>query len=360
MRDAIVFSSWSWDMFNVPERIALALSMRGGRVLYCEMPASRLKGSRKPLSQFDHRIYGFRPDYWGAKLNHLAPARRFQWRRVARQILEAAAAVQLKDPVFIYSHVKWIEPLCDEMRAKGFPLVHVCMDYPEPYQYPQIALSDRTLVIPKTVAHKLKAKFGDKVVLIPQSIHLPGATEQNPDSSGASSISGKVSHPRLGYLGPIHGRLNLPLLRELLTSHPEWQFYCFGGAASLGIANAHDIGWVRPEMIQSQVGSFDVGIMPYDCFEDKNLHCVPLKLFDYFLAGIPVVSTPLISLCEYEDLIYFGETPQEFARAISSALEEPSSSPRRRRRIEVAKLHSTEILGQRLESLLNFGGRSGI
>lgn len=334
--------------------------MRGARVLYCEMPASKFRISSTKPSQVADRICRFQPAYWGGKLNYFPAARGLQWRMVARQICEQAAAIQLDKPLFIYSHIKWIEPLCEEMRSRGLPLIHVCMDYPEPYQYRQIALSDRTLVIPKTVAHKLRAKFGDKVVLIPQSIHLPGVTEQNPDSSGASSISGKISYPSLGYLGPIYGRLNLPLLRELLTSHPEWQFYCFGGAASLGIANAHDIGWVRPEMIQSQVGSFDVGIMPYDCFEDKNLHCVPLKLFDYFLAGIPVVSTPLISLCEYEDLIYFGETPQEFARAISSALEEPSSSPRRRRRIEVAKLHSTEILGQRLESLLNFGGRSGI
>ena len=43
MRDASMLWSWSWDTFNVPERIALALAIRGARVLYCEIPASPIQ-----------------------------------------------------------------------------------------------------------------------------------------------------------------------------------------------------------------------------------------------------------------------------------------------------------------------------
>src|SRR5215472_1815938 len=172
MRDAILLSTWSWDVFNVPERIALALSMRGARVLYCEMPASKFKKPATPVEEIAKGIYGFRPELLGGKFNVIGPLRNMQWRSVARQIADRATEVGLKDPVFLYSHIKHVEPLCEEMRADHMPLVHICMDYPEPYQYRQIALSDRTLVIPKTVAHKLKARFGDKIVAIPQSIHV--------------------------------------------------------------------------------------------------------------------------------------------------------------------------------------------
>ena len=53
LRDAIVFSTWSWDMFNVPERISLALASRGARVLYCEIPVSRVR--RHKPAQLIHR-----------------------------------------------------------------------------------------------------------------------------------------------------------------------------------------------------------------------------------------------------------------------------------------------------------------
>ena len=75
----------------------------------------------------------------------------------------------------MYSHVDRMVPLCEEMKAHGLPLVHVCMDYPEPYQYELIELSERTLVIPTSVFHKLRAKYGGKIEWIPQSIHLPAA-----------------------------------------------------------------------------------------------------------------------------------------------------------------------------------------
>ena len=94
--------------------------------------------------------------------------------------------------------------------------------------------------------------------------------------------------------------------------------------------------------------------MPYDCSDDKNLHCFPLKLFDYFNAGTPVVSTPVLSLRDYSDVVYFGETARELAEAVGEALSEPRSSPMRLRRQEIARAHTTEVLGKRLEEVLCF------
>jgi hypothetical protein len=93
--------------------------------------------------------------------------------------------------------------------------------------------------------------------------------------------------------------------------------------------------------------------MPYDCINEKNLHCAPLKLLDYFLAGLPVVSTPTIPLWEFKELLYFGDTATEFADAVEAALAEPANSPKRERRVEVARSHSTEALGRRLEEILD-------
>jgi len=82
-------------------------------------------------------------------------------------------------------------------------------------------------------------------------------------------------------------------------------------------------------------------------------------VFDYFLAGLPVVSTPTIPLWEFADLIYFGETAEEFSLAISQALEEPAHSPKRTIRAQVARAHSTEALARCLAEIPVFSRTSG-
>lgn len=358
-RDAIVFSTWTWDTFNVPERIALALSILGSRVLYCSMPVSKLHHKKRGVDEVCAGVHVLEPVYLGRKLSEFPLTRDWQWKKVARQIVKQAELLDLKKPVFVYSHVEHMTALCAEMRANGFPLVHICMDYPEPYQYELIALSDQTLVIPKGVFHKLKARFGQKIHQIPQSIHLPFAMAQSGASGAEPSEIASLPHPRLGYLGPIYGRLNLPLLQSVLTMHPEWQFLCFGDTQALPLPSVHSVGWQKPSDLHAYVASFDVGVMPYDCFDEKNLHCAPLKVFDYFLAGLPVVSTPTIPLWEFADLIYFGETAEEFSLAISQALEEPADSPKRTIRTQVARAHSTEALARSLAEIPIFLRTSG-
>jgi len=356
LHDAIVFSTWSWDVFNVPERIALALASRGSRVLYCEMPVSRFRRRGKALDEVAPSIYRFRPEYLGARLNSLPLAGTFQWKIVAQQVIAHAKTLKLRAPCFLYSHVDGIAPLCKEMRSAGFPLIHICMDYPEPYQHELIKLSDQTLVIPKSVFRELQAKYGDKIEWIPQSIHLPGrAIAAQPQGNAFGTEPDElrqVPRPRLGYLGPIFARVNLPVLRDLLTRNPSWHFVYFGESMDLKLPNAHGMVWRPPEELPSCVASFDVGLMPYDCRDKKNLHCSPLKLYDYFLAGLPVVATPILELAEFRALTYSGDTASELSEAIVHALAEPADSPKRGLRVDVARAHSTEALGLRLEEVL--------
>jgi hypothetical protein len=45
----------------------------------------------------------------------------------------------------------------------------------------------------------------------------------------------------------------------------------------------------------------------------ENLHCPPLKLFDYWERGMPAVSTPSLYLRDYADLAYTSGTADEVA-----------------------------------------------
>jgi len=355
LRDAIVFSTWSWEMFNAPERIALALASAGARVLYCEMPVSRFRRKGESLSQVSTGVYRFGPEYLGAKFSTVPMIGNLQWKSVANQIIARANSLKLREPLFLYSHVERIGALCEEMRSTGHPLIHICMDYPEPYQYELIELSDLTVAIPKAVFRELRAQYDEKIQWVPQSIYLPVAKNQNNGQRPEAEGMTRIPRPRLGYLGPIFARLDLPMLRDVLAKNPEWHFVYFGDESTdFLIRNAHPMGWRAPGDLPRFVESFDVGLMPYDCSTKKNLYCSPLKLYDYFLTGLPVVSTPILEVSEVQDLVYVGSTADEFADAIRRALDEPRDSPKRALRMDVAKAHSTEVQGQRLKEVLGF------
>lgn len=351
--DAIVLSGWYWNTFNVPERIALALSILGIKVLYCENPVSLLRHRGRVLQEVEHGIYGFGPEILGPRLNHFPFMSTIQAGMIVRQILRHSTNLTFKNRFLVYPHGQTILPVCRQMKERGFFLVHVCMDYPQSNQEEHVRLSDLTLVIPETVFHKLKGKFGSKVRLMPQSGSYVSAIDRNTTEPPELA---RIPRPRLGYLGPAADRLNLEILRSLLSDHPDWHFVSFGLTKSLPMTNAHVIPWRTRNELPHFVANLDVGLMPYDCFTEKNFHCVPLKIFDYFAMGIPVVSTPLVNLREYNDLVYFGDDAQELNRAVAKALQEPSDSPRRKKRMEVARRHSIENVALCLRDILSEKG----
>ena len=357
MRDAIVMSGWNWETFNVPERVALALAQLGAKVLYCENPVSLIRRRGRPLEEIERGVYRFGPKFFGHRLN-LVPVGfpQLQTKMVASQILQNASKLNLKDPLFIYPHGEFFLPLCREFKRKGFFLVHICMDYPEPGQEEHIQLSDLTLVIPKSVFHQLGPKYGDKIAPVPQVTRSFRPGGQSCADASAPHEFAAIPRPRLGYIGPVTNRLNLKVLKNVLAARPDWQFVHFGASKCLPLPNVHVIAWRAPEALKDVIANLDVGLMPYDCYSNKNFHCMPLKVFDYFHAGLPVVSTPIVNLWEYSDTIYFGDDAEELCGAIQSALDEPADSPKKSARIVIAKEHSIEGLAECLDRVLSSRG----
>jgi glycosyltransferase involved in cell wall biosynthesis len=359
LRDAIVIPGWSWNAFNAPERVALALAHLGAKVLYVENPTSILR-DREPvrMREVAPGIHAVRPRHWGHRLKYVPPLEKLQARAEATQVAQFAASLGLRDPLFIYSNLAGRRDFCREMKKRYFSVL-LRIDYQElgcgsrveEGSNFSVGLSDVTLAIPCSVYHRLKAKFGAKVKLIPQAVDLSVLSPDAASLSRGAAAMASIPRPRLGYLGVAGDRLNEPLLTTLFGAHPEWHLVCVG-SSPIALPNAHAVPRVGPQELAAYLHGFDVGFLPYDCHRELWLHCVPLKLFEYFAIGMPVVSVPLINLWEYGDLIYFGDTADELAKAIQLALDEPLDSPKRRKRMEVAKSHSIENLAQVLRQVL--------
>jgi hypothetical protein len=233
---------------------------------------------------------------------------------------------------------------------------HSVIDDPEYDRYVDIA--DMTLAIPRTCYHKFKARRGGRVELMPQSGNVREMTAGTSAGAEEPAAFSAIPRPRLGYWGPLSSRVNRPLVTSLLGTHPKWHFVYVDapGIPPLLLHNAHSAPWETPEGAARHVQRLDVGFMPYDCHDEAALHCVPLKMFDYFAYGIPVVSTPVIHLWEYKDLVYLGDSPEELAAGVKAALNEPIDSPKRAARMAIARKHSLKNLATFLRGSLPLEG----
>ncbi len=349
MRDAIVLSGWGWEACNVPERIALALAHAGSRVLYCENPVSFIRKAR-PLTELVQGIFAFQPGFLSHRLNRFPVFLRTQSAALAGQILHEAATLKLKDPLVFYPHGDYCLGLCREFKKRGLPLIHICMDYELEIQMEHVQQSDLTLAIPRAAFQELQVQFGQKIRMLPQLSIIGNGKVHG--GLGESSEFSNIPRPRFGYVGQLIGRASLPLLGELLSRHPEWNFISFGTKKWFPLRNEHVLSWRPQEELQAVLAGLDVGLMPYDCANPYNLHCVPLKLFDYFAVGMPVVSTPIVAIREYGDLVYAGQTAAELADAITLALREADDSPKKAERMAVAREHSVENASKILRKII--------
>ena len=73
-----------------------------------------------------------------------------------------------------------------------------------------------------------------------------------------------------------------------------------------------------------------------------------LKLLDYFGVGMPVVSTPIVSMLDMKNEVYVGDTVGELTEAIECALSESTESLNLARRKTIAREHTLENIAELL------------
>jgi hypothetical protein len=99
------------------------------------------------------------------------------------------------------------------------------------------------------------------------------------------------------------------------------------------------------------LAGMDVGLIPFRRTELTRA-TNPIKLYEYFSHGIPVVAARLPEIERYRDLVYIADNADDFVAQIGNALNESRDDARRERRIEVAKTESWDARADQLLHLL--------
>lgn len=151
----------------------------------------------------------------------------------------------------------------------------------------------------------------------------------------------KISKPQVGFVGNITYRMDFALLRSLAQRIPNVSFVFTDAFLPMpaddkyrdtkrliqkfkSLKNVYLVPRTKSRLvIKKVIKNFDIGIIPYDVSFDFNRYCYPMKLFEYFYMGIPVISTSIDELKRFPKYVKIGKGVKEWEKHIQDFLSNP-------------------------------------
>jgi glycosyltransferase involved in cell wall biosynthesis len=147
-----------------------------------------------------------------------------------------------------------------------------------------------------------------------------------------------IPKPIIGYCGYLTFRLDYALLMKIILDAPDISFVFLGPIKIfpqelseketrrlierlISLPNVYMIPPISSkEETARAVSHFDIGIIPYNISLAYNRYCYPMKLFEYFYLGKPVISTPIQELKKFPRYVKIGNTVNKWKSYINKIL----------------------------------------
>jgi glycosyltransferase involved in cell wall biosynthesis len=225
-------------------------------------------------------------------------------------------------------------------------------------------IAGTTFVTAEKLEERLRAIApGRSIVRVPNGVDFDWFQECAARRGFPPDIQ-ETKHPVAGYVGVLRDWFDFDLIGHLALTMPDISFIMVG-PLDFDFRNAHlrtipNLRWIgRREYgeIPRYISAFDVCLIPFLAGKVSQT-TNPIKVFEYFALGKPVVSTPMHELVPFRNdgLLRFAEGREEFASALRDSLAEPPGELQDRRR-DVAKRHSWHALAHLMLLTLNVGTR---
>jgi len=149
--------------------------------------------------------------------------------------------------------------------------------------------------------------------------------------------AGLAAPPVAGYLGALDSWFDVEAIEQSAAQHPHCRFVLAGFVEYepvrrlAALPNVEFAGEVPYSQVPRLLAQFRVALIPFR-ITPLTLMTNPIKMYEYFSCGLPVVSTPIPEVQAMGNLVYTGATPADFARQVGCALQEEDPSRRARRR----------------------------
>lgn len=171
-----------------------------------------------------------------------------------------------------------------------------------------------------------------------------------------------IPPPRIGFIGNINHRLDFPLIKNLTLSCPNYSFIFIGPInynskedkvvdtkknfeSIQNIKNIFFLGMKTKKKIPNYINFLDLCFIPYDAKQEFNYSCYPMKVFEYFYMGKPVISTPILELKRLSPYVMIAKDAKEFSLKIARILKLswPEKYKKEQRRLAIANSWEAKI-----------------
>ena len=207
---------------------------------------------------------------------------------------------------------------------------------------PFIQLEDKVLCscvdhvfVTSTTLLQSRSAFTSRITYHPNVVDNLHFSESNAKLSPCPEEYLHMAGPRLLFIGAISSyKVNFNLIRNVALSRPDWSIALIGligeGDPNTDISvlenleNVHFLGPKSYQLLPSYIYHAQVGLLP--CLINSYTKAMfPMKFFEYLSVGIPVVSTSLPSLIEFEQCFLAADSTAEFIDCIQCALDNSSN-----------------------------------
>ncbi len=150
--------------------------------------------------------------------------------------------------------------------------------------------------------------------------------------------------PTVGYVGALDSWFDSEAVWLAATQNPHCRFVIAGRIDHAPIERLAQLpnvelpGEIPYSRVPALLRQFRVALIPF-ALNPLTMMTNPIKLYEYFCYGLPVVSAPLPETKAMGELVYIADTPEAFAQEVARALMEDDPA-RRVRRKEIAARES--------------------
>jgi len=233
-----------------------------------------------------------------------------------------------------------------------------CVDYfstLDPATNEQIRKGEKKLiksvnyfVVNSNALKKVKQHIRKPDKVVPQGFDIESfetkevlTSKEKKEISSVKKLFKSIPHPRVGFVGNLTYRLDFKLLRSLIRKMPRISFVFTDAFLPMpkddkykdteklieeikSFKNVYLVPRTQNrKVIKEIIRNFNIGIIPYDVLFDFNHYCYPMKLFEYFYIGIPVVSTPIEELKRFPKFVKIANTGYGWEKHIKALLGKP-------------------------------------
>ena len=371
--DIIYFGSVDWDfLWQRPQQLITRLA-KSHRILFVDPPYSlnRLKGLRdEGIRDLAPNIHRCTPPPTPPLKNMVPSLNRLAYRIVARRVSEYAQHLGFSDPVLwinqpqagaligcFQERMVCYDCMDDHESFSGFARKSVIRDMEtEVFERADIVLTLSPALHEK--ASQVCAK--DRVFLVRDGGDPSHFTEDGPLSQELR----EEGRPLIGFAGAIYEWVDIELLMNVATNHPEWTLVLIGPVKAKkdqarleSLPNIRLLGRRPYSELPDLIRCLDVCLLPF--IQNQHIdHSDPIILYDYLALGKPVVSTDFPAARSFGGDVLIGLDAEHFSLQIATALSDNTPVLARARRNRILA-HSWDQRASQIQKILQKSWKSG-